>query len=155
LVSAHREFALDGYEFDVVDFLLKPVSFERFLKSLHKAFRHIPLPTAAPADPLAQSPFLYFRSERRMVKVYLHEILHIESIKDYVRIHCKQQIVVTKLSLTAVESMLPSHTFARIHRSFVVNVVHVESFSAQEVRVNGVLLPVGRLYREQWVGRGL
>jgi DNA-binding LytR/AlgR family response regulator len=153
ITTAHREFALDGFELDVADYLLKPVSFERFLKALQKAFRHVPLPVLAPADDLLdQDPFLYFKVDRRMVKVLLQDLLYIESLKDYVRLVTTQQSLVTKTPLSTVASMLPPGRFIRVHRSFIINLDHVAAYTASSVQMASHALPVGRMYRDVWEG---
>lgn len=151
--TAHREHAAEAYELDVVDYLLKPVAFERFLKAIQKAFRYVPMPNAEDHESnLGQAPFLYFRAERRMIKVFLHEILYVESLKDYVRIvTTKNESIVTKQSISGLESTLPAHRFFRIHRSFIVNLQHVSAFNATEVEMDTQKLPVGRLYRSAWL----
>lgn len=153
--TAYREHAAEAYDLDVVDYLLKPIAFDRFLRAIQKAFRHVPLPTTedTEANP-GQAPFLYFRADRRMVKVFLHEILYVESLKDYVRIATvKGENIVTKQSISGLESTLPTHRFFRIHRSFIVNIQHVQAFNATEVEIQEQKLPVGRLYRAAWMER--
>lgn len=153
--TAYREHAAEAYELDVVDYLLKPIAFDRFLKAIQKAFRHTPLPVSeeAEASP-GQAPFLYFRADRRMVKVFLHEILYVESLKDYVRIATvKGENIITKQSISGLESTLPAHRFFRTHRSFIVNLQHVQAFNATEVELQDQKLPVGRLYRAAWMER--
>jgi len=153
--TAYREHAAEAYELDVVDYLLKPIAFDRFLKAIQKAFRHtaLPLSEEAEASP-GQAPFLYFRADRRMVKVFLHEILYVESLKDYVRITTvKGENIITKQSISGLESTLPAHRFFRIHRSFIVNLQHVQAFNATEVEIQDQKLPVGRLYRAAWIDR--
>jgi DNA-binding LytR/AlgR family response regulator len=156
LTTAHREFALDGYDLDVADFLLKPISFERFMKSIHKVFRNRDMttlpaaPLARPDDPLAQEAFLYFRVDRKMVKVFLRDIRWIESLKDYVRIVTTHQQLVSKTGISAVENMLPGTDFMRIHRSFIINTALVTGYDSASVRIGDAELPVGRLYREDW-----
>ncbi|WP_421799505.1 LytR/AlgR family response regulator transcription factor [Haliscomenobacter sp.] len=153
--TAFREHAAEAYELDVVDYLLKPIAFDRFLRAIQKAFRHVPLPASedAEASP-GQAPFLYFRADRRMIKVFLHEISYIESLKDYVRIATtKGESIITKQSISGLESTLPAHRFFRIHRSFIVNLQHVQAFNATEVEIQEQKLPVGRLYRAAWMER--
>jgi two-component system, LytTR family, response regulator len=152
VTSENNTFALDGYELDVADFLLKPIGYERFLKAIQKAFRHTPLPPPAAASPDPE-PFLYFRAERKMVKVLLRDILYIESQKDYVRIVTKNNPVVTKQPISAVAATLPPQRFFRIHRSFIVNLQYVSAYKTTSAQVGEQELPVGRLYKEAWVER--
>ena len=144
--TAYREYALDAFEVDAVDFLLKPVSFERFLKSVNKVIHSIPvaeeenLPASGPG-------FLYFRADRKMVKVYLDEILFVESLKDYVKIfRVTDKPLVVKQSISTLEAMLPRNLFLRVHRSFIVSVTKITAFTAHDVEIGKMEIPVGRLY---------
>lgn len=152
MTTAHREFALEGYELDVVDFLLKPISFERFLKSVGKAFqRRIPdvAEPATDAPPSAAQSHLYIRVDKEMVKVLLTDILWVESMKDYVKIRTVQQVYVTYLRISYLEETLPSSQFLRIHRSFIVAKDRISAFTAYCVRVGTMELPIGRNYRHE------
>ncbi|MCG2614589.1 LytTR family DNA-binding domain-containing protein [Terrimonas sp. NA20] len=154
LTTAFEQYALQAFDLDVTDYLLKPVQFERFLKAVMKA-----LPsndTAATesslvtnADPLNEPPFLYFRAERKMMKVYLDKILYIESLKDYIKIRTTDGDVITKYSMAALEAVLPDKRFIRIHRSFIAGIDKVNSFTSEQIEIGGVKLPVGKLYRMQ------
>lgn len=156
MTTAHREFALEGYELDVVDFLLKPISFERFLKSVGKAFQRRQPETLESAtdllQPTAQS-HLYIRVDKEMVKVLLTDILWVESMKDYVKIRTAQQLYITYLRISYLEETLPSSLFLRIHRSFIVAKDRISAFTAYAVRVDGTELPIGRNYRNEVMKR--
>mgnify|MGYP000247556631 CR=1 FL=1 len=153
--TAFREYAIDGFELNAVDYLLKPFSFDRFLRAVDKAssFRQEdaarlpPLPSANVRP--EQGEFLYFRADRKMVKVFLDDIQYIESLKDYVRIVTDQGQVVTKYSITSLETMLPEGSFQRIHRSFVVSLGKVSSYTATHVEIGKKELPIGKLYRHE------
>ncbi|HZH94767.1 MAG TPA: LytTR family DNA-binding domain-containing protein [Flavisolibacter sp.] len=144
--TAYKEFAIDAFDLDAVDYLLKPVSLERFLKAVNK----LTSPGASPVEKAVssdQSGFLYFRSQRKMVKVFLDDILYIESVKDYIKIFRKEdKPLLVKGSITTLEAMLPVSFFVRIHRSFIVAVKHITAFTAQDVEIGDVEIPVGRLY---------
>jgi len=154
--TAFSEHALESYEVAATDYLLKPIRFERFAVAVHKA-----LAALAPAGPvLAQAPtgspapvepaaFLYFRADRKMVKVIVQDILFIESLKDYVKIVTVNGPVVTKHSLAALEALLPPTGFLRIHRSFIVATSHLYSYSATHVQVASTDLPIGKLYQRE------
>ncbi|MFD2571458.1 LytR/AlgR family response regulator transcription factor [Spirosoma soli] len=151
MTTAYREFALEGYELDVVDFLLKPILFDRFMKGVGKAFqRRLPdTPEAASSNqPTAQS-HLYIRVDKEVVKVLLTDILWVESMKDYVKIKTHQQTFVTYLRISYLEETLPSLQFIRIHRSFIVASAKITAFSAYTVRVGTTELPIGRNYRSE------
>lgn len=156
MTTAHREFALEGYELDVVDFLLKPISFERFLKSVGKALQRRQPDPAEPAASLPQpasQSHLYIRVDKEMVKVLLTDILWVESMKDYVKIRAGQHVYVTYLRISYLEETLPPAQFLRIHRSFIVATGQISAFTAYAVRVDGVELPIGRNYRNEVMKR--
>lgn len=151
-VSAHRDYAVEGFELSAVDYLLKPVSYDRFLKAVYK----ITLSgnsTSEAQVPIPSERFLYFRADRKMVKVLLHEILYAESLKDYVKIITNKGAIITKMSISSLEEMLPDDMFIRIHRSFIVSLRCIESFTPTDVWVGKQALPVGPLYRNELMGK--
>lgn len=142
--TAFREYALEGFELDAVDYLLKPFSLDRFLKSVNKAQsadqkqNELTLLNKNPGD-----RFLYFRSDRKMVKVMLDEIRYIESLKDYVKIHLDGQTILTKQTISSVETMLPAGEYIRIHRSFIVSLKKISSYASTSVFLGKEELPIG------------
>jgi DNA-binding LytR/AlgR family response regulator len=149
--TAHKEYALEGYELDVVDYLLKPVSLERFIRAISKIDRKATSDMAAGEvkDQLPNKHFLYFRLDRKMVKIFLDEILYIESDKDYIKIiRGDNPPVRIKQTITSVGDMLPKNQFLRIHRSFIVSISKVKSFTQKDVEINGLEIPVGRDYQQ-------
>jgi DNA-binding LytR/AlgR family response regulator len=154
LTTAFEHYAVQAFELDVTDYLVKPISFERFLKSVSKALPDHKLPPmgqplTAPQPETATDAFLYFRSERKMVKVFLRDILYVESLKDYVRIHTTKGTIITKYAITALEAMLPGPSFLRVHRSFLVSLNKIESFTSDQIAIGPHLIPIGNLYRQQ------
>jgi DNA-binding LytR/AlgR family response regulator len=146
--TAHKEYAVEAFEIDAVDYLLKPVSFERFVKAVNKVLYHAS-PVSEDEEPEVNSTngFLYFRADRKMVKVFLDEIVYIESFKDYVKIHrtaCKPLMV--KQSISTLETMLPQNEFVRIHRSFIVATNKITAFTNHDVEIGAIELPIGKLY---------
>ena len=153
--TAYRDYAVEGFELGAVDYLLKPYSFDRFLRAVHKVLdleQRIPPPAAN----VATSPsdrFLYVRADRKMVKVMVDDIRYIESLKDYVRIFVKDQQIITKQTITALEEMLPENEFMRIHRSFIVALKKVDSYDHHSLFVSKTELPVGPLYKQEIMKR--
>jgi DNA-binding LytR/AlgR family response regulator len=148
--TAFREYALDSYEFDVLDFLVKPISFERFLQSVGKIYRFSPsAPPLAdvPETPKAGKDYQYFKVNKEMVKLYLEDIVWIESIKDYVRIHTVSGPLVSYLRISYMEEKLPPNQFVRVHKSFIVSLDHIQAVSATYIRVNNTEVPIGRIYK--------
>jgi DNA-binding LytR/AlgR family response regulator len=151
--TAHREYAMDGFDLNAVDFLLKPISFDRFLKAVQKAV-HTDVKSPKIEDPTPDPPrFLYFRADRKMVKVLVNDITYIESLKDYVKINTSQQPLVTKQTIMAVEEMLPTGEFIRVHRSFIVALNKISSFTHNSVFIGAAEIPVGPLYRNEVIKR--
>ena len=148
--TAYREYALDSYEFDVLDFLVKPISFERFLQSVGKIYRFAPM-----APVVAESPepaktgkdYQYFKVNKEMVKLYLEDILWIEGLKDYVRIHTVSGTLMSYLRISYLEEKLPTDRFVRIHKSFIVAIDHIQAISATYIRINNEEIPIGRIYK--------
>lgn len=151
--TAFSEFALEGYELDVVDYLMKPIRFDRFLKAINKAY---PLNGSATVQkPVVGSvvevkkneSFVYFRADRKMVKVMLDDILYIESMKDYIKVFTVQGVIITKQSISSVEAMLPDKLFVRTHRSFIVSINKIKSFTNELVEIDKTDIPIGKLFR--------
>ena len=148
--TAHIDYAIEGYELDVIDYLLKPIKFERFVKAVNKAFDlkgHNAVDLRQVAElPVAEN-FVYFRCERKMLKIMLHDILYIESMKDYVKIFTANEVIITKQSLNSVEAMLPSKEFTRTHRSYIVSLSRIKSYTHEIIEIDNVEIPIGKLYR--------
>jgi DNA-binding LytR/AlgR family response regulator len=150
--TAYKQFAHDAFELDAVDYLLKPISLERFIKAINKIDKRGELENKLEINEpgLPYMPFLYFRVERQMIKVLLDQILYIESLKDYVKIVCENQApIISKQTISALEEMLPRKKFLRIHRSFIISADKTNSFSRENVLINGHSIPVGRTYQHQ------
>jgi DNA-binding LytR/AlgR family response regulator len=153
--TAYREFAVDGFDLQAVDYLLKPVSFERLLQAVTRYLAENapkPLPESEQDDSGIKDS-LFVRSDRKMVRVILSEIDYIESISDYIRIHLKGKKIVTRETLTGIEQKLPGNKFLRIHRSFIVNIDAVDSFTNEYAEIGSEQLPVSRGYRQNVIGR--
>jgi len=152
--TAFRKFAIEGFELDAVDYLLKPISFERFLKAVNKVMKlNLPVVQAFPQDTMLKNEpepsFLFLRADRKNLKIQLHEILFVESLKDYVKVVTKDRTIVSKQSISAIEESLPGEVFLRIHRSFIVSLSKIESFTAGLIQVGKYELPVSRSYRHE------
>ena len=146
LTTAYPEYALEGYELNIIDYLLKPIAFDRFVKSVQKAKEFMELKQMRPGDP---SPtYLFVRSEKRFEKIELSDILYVESTGNYVNIYAANKRIVAYLTLKAVEGQLPASQFFKIHHSFLVNFHRVDSIEGNLVMIAGKELPVGRNYKE-------
>lgn len=151
LTTAYREYAFEAYDLDVVDYMLKPVTFERFLRGLGKIKQlkqyDSPGEVAIPINSSFDDAYLYLKENREMVKVFLKDILYIESLRDYVRVKTLHREVITYQKISYLEQKLPQNKFLRIHRSFMVAVDKVISFSPSNVRINTTEIPIGRNYK--------
>lgn len=150
--TAYRKYAVEGFELDAVDFLLKPIGFDRFLKAVNKILQLNLQSTSAEPDKSenakeAVQPFLYFRSDRKMVKVLFNDILYIEGLRDYIRIFTTTKTIVTKHLLASLQEMLPADSFLRIHRSYIVSIHKIDSYNSDFIEITKKELPIGRLYK--------
>jgi DNA-binding LytR/AlgR family response regulator len=149
--TAYRKFAVEGFELNAVDYLLKPISFERFLKAVNKVME-ITLPIAENGMANGKNGHvdsLYFRADRKMVKVMLDEILYIESLKDYIKIITPGKTIITKQSISSLEDLLPKDAFVRIHRSYIVALKKIESYNHEMMVVGKKELPISRMYKHE------
>lgn len=147
LTTAYHDYALDAFEEGVVDYLMKPVEFARFLKAVNKLKRHKSDPVPASTDSDAR-PFRFFNVNKNMVKVFYDDILYVESLKDYSHIVTPEEKIMTRGQIGEMEGMLQGHGFVRIHRSYVVNLSKIRAYSATDITIGSQQLPIGRSYRE-------
>ena len=151
--TAHRDYAIEGFELDAIDYLLKPISFGRFMKAINKIQRKPTVATIVTPESIPVSsntdPFLYIKMDKKILKVYLDKISYIESQKDYVRIVLEDDNdVVTKQKISYLEQRLPSGQFLRIHRSYIVAVNKITAFSSINIEIDKIELPIGRSYKQ-------
>jgi len=153
--TAHRDYALDGFELDAVDYLLKPIGFPRLVRAIEKYRRLHPAADDAAETPTgeAAAPTLNIRVDHRTVRVSLSAIRYIESLSDYVVIHTADDAHTTKERIRDLAEQLAPHGFIRIHRSFLIAPRHVDAFTAQEVQIGDQTLSVSRTYRKQALAR--
>jgi len=154
--TAYSEYALEGYDLNVVDYLLKPIPLERFLKAMDKVFAYYKInpsftrPDTAVAN---KETYLYFRMERKMIKVNTDDIYWIESQKDYIKVVLKDREIISKQKISTVHELLPEERFVRIHRSFIVAMDKIDGYLHDTVEILGQELPVGRNYKETFSRR--
>ena len=157
LTTAHRKFALEGYELDVVDYLLKPIAFDRFLKAVAKVFRlnntHLPLSNPKESSKQEQTNFFYIKSDRQFVKILLEGVLYMESLRNHVKIVTTTNTFTTLMSISQMEEKLPPQHFLRIHRSYIIALSKVERFTQANLTIQGKTIPIGNLYRKSVVQR--
>lgn len=153
VTTAHSEYALEGFELDIVDFLLKPIAFDRFLKSINKYYESKENekdnePVNSSVDISAEEePYIYVKENKKIIKINLKEILYVEGLSEYVQIYTAKKKIVTKSSLTDLAEKLPVDGFLRIHKSFIVSTSRIEAFTSSVVEVPGKQIPIGRSYK--------
>lgn len=156
LTTAYSDYALESYELDVVDYLLKPITIERFLKGVEKVSNRL-REMDTPATPQAQPPaFFFVKDGTRLVKVMLEDILYVEGLKDYVTIHTPNQKIVSLQRLKALEDQLPSEQFIRIHNSYIISLHAISAIHKGDVQIGTVRLPISDSYKKSfrdWVAK--
>jgi DNA-binding LytR/AlgR family response regulator len=151
ITTAYQEYALKGYELGVIDYLLKPIEFARFLTAVNKLRQSNETGTGLSHSTTmvpAERAHLFFNVSKRKVKVCLDEILYIESLKEYIRITTGSKSILTKFQLNQIEALLTRNNFLRIHRSFIVSKDKIDAFSATDIEIGGKQIPIGRSYKE-------
>ena len=160
LTTAYSQYALEGYELDVIDYLLKPIAFDRFYKAVQKA-QAILQPTAAPPVALPQpepqqpkqeflSDFIFVKTEHKIQKVYLNDILFIEGLKDYISIFTPVERIITLQNMKKMEDALPTKYFMRVHKSYIVSINKIDSIERSRIFIGDKIIPVGDTYRDEF-----
>ena len=149
LTTAYPQFALEAFELDVLDYLVKPIRFDRFVKAVNKAEAYLKLQSQSHStvDSIAED-HIYIRADRKFVKIRFDEVQFIQGLKDYVVIHTVNDKIMTAMNLRTIHSKLPAKFFARISKSYLVNVQHVDAFDNDTIYVTGDELPLGKSYKE-------
>lgn len=145
--TAYSEYALEGYELEVVDYLLKPIPFERFMQAYNKALKNLLPKTAAPeTNPAAD--YLILKADHKTHKVKHSDILYIEGLKEYVSYYTKDQRIIVLQSLKSLEESLPPSQFIRIHKSYIINKSHVQVIEGNQVAILDKKIPIGKSYKD-------
>jgi two-component system, LytTR family, response regulator len=144
ITTAYHQYAVEGFDLNVTDYLLKPFDFERFLMAVNK----VKSLKSEVLIPLETKDYIFVNFQKKKVKILFSEIVFIESQKEYVRIVTTKNEYLSKMGTGEIEALLPESRFKRIHRSFIISVQKIESFNTEMVEVNGVNIPIGRGYRE-------
>ena len=155
--TAYHEYAIEGFEVEAVDYLLKPIEFSRFLQAVNR----IPVKNNNSSKPVetnnkispVSKPYIFFNINKKQVKVMLDEILYIESLKDYVRLHTTKEKLTIKYQLRELGNLLPNDRFVRVHRSYMVSLKQVTAYSKEAIEIGAIRIPIGRSYKEILKGR--
>jgi DNA-binding LytR/AlgR family response regulator len=147
VTTAYHQYAVEGFELNVTDYLLKPFDFERFFAAVNKVkAAQTQLQTSAKTT--ETKDFIFLNVQKRKVKLYFADIFYIESQREYVKVVTANKALLTKLSTKEIESLLPSNKFKRIHRSFIISLDKIDSFNTDSVEVKGKSIPIGRDYKD-------
>ncbi len=150
ITSAYEQYALKGYELNVADYLLKPYSFQRFMKAINKVMDQFHKTESVRKSPDESEKFLFIKTEYRLERVDIDDILYVEGMKDYLRIVCKNRKIMTLQNFAQIENMLPSDGFCRVHKSFIVAINKIESVERGVIRIGGQRIPVSSTYRDSF-----
>lgn len=149
VTTAYHQYAVESYELEILDYLLKPIEFTRLLQAVNKLDSSVLKPVHLSNDkPTDDRKFVFFNVNKKMVKVYLDDIEYIESLKEYIKIHLSASYIVTKFQIGEIEKMLEGIELIRIHRSFLVAKSKITAFSSTTVEIKGKELPIGRSYQK-------
>ena len=146
LTTAFPQYALEGYELDIIDYLLKPIAFSRFLKAVQKSKEYIEMKGSASRVP--DPGWLFVRSEKRIEKIELKDILYIESLGNYVNIRTESKNIIAYLTLKSIETQLPPDDFIKIHQSFLVSFSRINAIEGNHIKIKDANLPISRNYRD-------
>jgi len=148
ITTAYREFAPDGYDLDIIDYLLKPITFERFFKAVGRYLRN----TNKVGQEVLPTPhveqYLQIKSGNKYFKLNVQDILYLESLKDYIKVYTKQKPIIAKYKIGDIEKELAAKGFLRVHRSFIINIKNVTAFTAADVEIGEIEIPIGASYKE-------
>jgi len=147
--TAYRDYAIEGFELQAVDYLLKPIDFNRLLKAVNAYFDVYGINKTLESSVGLDHDFIFVRSDRKMIKIDLDSIIYIESYSDYIKIHLGKETIVTRETITAIEAKLPKKQFLRIHRSFIVSITHIEAFTNEYISIANKALTISRSYKQE------
>lgn len=151
--TAYPEYAVEGFDLEAIDYLVKPISFNRFLKAIDKILKTLKTDFIPhinePAKTIDKSSFIYLKVDRKTVKVNVEDILWIESQKDYIKVVTADKQLITKNKISLIEALLPTDLFIRIHRSFIISIPKIDSYYSYAVSIGNKEIPIGRNYKSE------
>jgi len=152
--TAYPQYALESYELDAIDYLVKPIRIERFLKAVNKAENHFKLLQQDAQNSHVEkieNDFVFIKADRKFFQIYFKDILYIEGLKDYVVIYTIDNKIITSMNVKTIAQQLPASTFARVSKSYIVNVRHINSFDNELIYINGNEIPLGESYKDEFI----
>ncbi|PWI29719.1 DNA-binding response regulator [Flavobacteriaceae bacterium LYZ1037] len=147
--TAYRDYAVEGFELQAVDYLMKPISFDRLLKAVNTYFEVNTKSSFKSIKEVESINFMFVRADRRMIKIDFEAIIYVESYSDYIKIHLANETIVTRETISAIEAKLPSRQFIRIHRSYIIALSHISSFTNEHIVIHGQALTISRSYKKE------
>jgi len=149
LTTAYSEYALEGYEFNVVDYLLKPISFDRFQKTINKIVDGKLLPQSTPEPEKQSGDHFFVKSNSKFFRINFSTISYIEGMKDYLKIHTTENTLITHQTMTEMEKMLPPGKFLRVHKSYIVAISHIRAIYGDSIEVDAITIPIGISFKDK------
>lgn len=146
VTTAYHQYAVEGFDLNVTDYLLKPFAFERFLVAVNKV-KTTQIKISKTNEVAEKKDFIFLNVQKKKVKILFSEVVYIESQREYIKIVTTKKQYLSKISTHEIESLLPTNLFKRVHRSFIVSISKIESYTAEIIEVNGASIPIGRDYR--------
>src|SRR5438067_3860958 len=147
ITTAYHQYAVEGFSLSVTDYLLKPIEFDRFLVAVNKVKKNQG-EKQPPVESQDTKDFIFLNVQKKKVKILFSDILYIESQREYIKIVTTKKEYLSKMSTHEIEALLPGHIFKRVHRSFIISINKIDSYTAEDVEVNGIPIPIGRDYRD-------
>ncbi len=151
--TAYRDYAVEGFDLQAVDYLLKPIAFDRLLQAVNRFFEVASASIDNALTITESNDFIFIRSDRRMIKVDFDAILYVESYSDYIKIHLQDDTIITRETITSIEAKLPKTQFLRIHRSYIICIAKIQSFTNEHLTVNRKALSISRSYKKEVLKR--
>jgi len=156
ITTAYREYALDAFEMDVIDYLHKPIPFPRFIRAVGKVEEKLQynMPTVQPSHTTEiekTEEFIFVKADKKSIKLNFADIVYIEGLSDYIKIHTLSRSIVTKLTVKRMEELLPKKQFPRIHKSYIVSLQHIDAINGNQVEIADKKLPIGQSYRQPFM----
>jgi DNA-binding LytR/AlgR family response regulator len=156
ITTAYREYALDAYELDAIDYLHKPIPFPRFVKSVSKIEDKLKLQSSSIPNEIvteadSSSDFIFIKADKKTLKLNFQDIKYIEGLGDYIKIHTKEKSIVSKLTVKRMEELLPVNEFPRVHKSYIVSLNEINSIEGNQIEIDDVKIPIGQIYRQAFM----
>jgi DNA-binding LytR/AlgR family response regulator len=151
--TAYSEYALEGYTLNIIDYLVKPIAFERFLKAVHKALDFYTLQHKADIPKATPPDYFFIKCDSKYEKVNYQEVLYIEALQNYVIVHTLERKLITYLTISGLENQLPKEQFIRVHKSYLVSLQKIKAVAGHEIVINGTKIPISRNLKEEVMDR--